>query len=139
MIHQHEKYPKIFKNFFQSKIEFISSLFYEFCENHKDDLESLQIDTLNQIVTNEKLKLNDEDQLLKFIYSIYSKETVDSNNSSILYESVHFINVTSNLICEFIEVFNLNGITNSIWNLICQRLKKSIEMKDETENRYNYK
>ena len=71
----------------------------------------------------------DEDQLLKFLNELYLKNSM----YSILYETVFFSNLSKEAITEFINIFDLNDITNGMWLSICKRL---INEKNDDEKRY---
>ncbi len=94
-------------NRFSTEINYISSHFFELCEKQEGELENLSIDTLFQIVTNDILELNTEGQLLKFV------------KYSILYEAVLFENASSELMNEFISVFDktetLKGLSKPLF------------------------
>ena len=66
--------------------EFVSLNFFKFVDRHISDLSRLKLSTLNRIINNEYLYLDNEDQLLSFIINLNKR----SNNSdySDLYENV---------------------------------------------------
>ena len=66
---------------------------------------------------------------MQIINSLYSND----KKYSILYENVCFIYVTTSIIKEFISIFDFNDMTNSMWNLLCERLEKEID--ENNENR----
>ena len=130
---QHEKYSKLYRPLFSEEIEFISSHFSEICEEKEEELTKLLIDTLYLILTNDKLQLKNEDQLLKFINELYSKD----EEYSILYETVLFENVSSETVCEFIRIYNNDLMTRSTWQRLSVRLSKeiiSINDKNSSDN-----
>ena len=137
-IKKHEKFGLFYKKRLLNEIEFIASHFFELFEKeeNEEELSKLQFDTLIKIISNEKLKLRDEDQLLKFVNSLYSS---DSKFTS-LYEFVAFENVSSDAVCEFAEIFNMNDLTNGTWNVICQRLKQETKNEKKVKSeRYSMK
>ena len=67
----HERWEVLYSNLFVRDIDYISSNFFKFCENNLDDMNSLHPKTLERIISNNKLKLRDENQLLNFINQIY--------------------------------------------------------------------
>lgn len=127
LLQNHEKYYKFFSSQIASEIEFISSHFNELCETKEEEFYKLDFDTLFQIISSPKLLLKSEDQLLNFLNRMYS------NNSmySIFYETVFFSNVTIEAISEFITLFDVNDMNDSIWQRICERLKEKIECKND--------
>lgn len=103
----------------ESEIEFASENLSELFEKKEEELTKLDITSLLKIFNNEKLILKDEDQLLSFINHLYSK----SEEYLPLYETVIFSNASSKAMNEFIEVINMNDITNSMWIELSNRLK----------------
>ena len=127
LLQNHEKYYKFFSSQIAAEIEFISSHFNELCETKEEEFYKLDFDALFQIINSPKLLLKSEDQLLNFLNRMYS------NNSmySIFYETVFFSNVTIEAISEFITLFDVNDMNDSIWQRICERLKEKIECKND--------
>lgn len=121
--------------FYQEVNDFISSHFNELCESHFEEFEKIDIEILHSIIQSKSIKLNDEDQLLKFVNKLYSKDS----KYSILYEEVYFINTSSKSISEFVNLYDLNDITQMTWLKICERLKLNVEEGDMIEKRYNLK
>lgn len=121
LLNMHEKSPLYNSNRFQEEIDFISSHLYELIEECKEELISLSIDKLVTVISNSKVQLNSENQLLEFINELYSQ----NSEYSILYETVHFENVSIEMVSEFIEVFDFNDMTASTWKSISNRLKQN--------------
>ena len=57
-----------------------------------------------RIVNNSKLQLKDEDELLNFVNKLNKEEA----EFGFMYESVIFVNTTSNMMKEFVEIFDFN-------------------------------
>lgn len=135
MIQKHEKFERIYSKLFSEEIDFISEHFYEICETKEEELKQLSIGTLFRIINNQKLKLNSEDQLLHFLNEIYGL----NSNYSILYECVQFVNVTTDVMKEFLSVFDSEFISRGTWLALSCRLENEItkENKNESANRYN--
>lgn len=130
-IKQHEKYPNSFSQMYEKEISFISSSFYELNETKEEEFKTIQMSTLYRILNHKNLKIKTEDQLLNFVNKMYS---IDSKYS-ILYESILFKNVTSDMIMnDFFSVFDLNDITSSIWRNISDCFQK--ETINKMKNRY---
>ena len=85
----------------------------------------LSIETLLKIVGNENLQLEDEDQLLKMINRFYQTDS----KYSILYEKVHFVNLSKNAMREFVEVFDFSDITCETWRNLSERLTEDCDSK----------
>ncbi|KAK8839940.1 hypothetical protein M9Y10_031655 [Tritrichomonas musculus] len=78
---------KIDEKSIQQLIDFISENF----ENvNKDRFKLLKLEFLEEIIENEKLRINDEDSLMNFILSLYE----DDRSYSFLFESVLFFNIS---------------------------------------------
>lgn len=135
LLKNHTKYPKFYSKRLPQEIEFVSSHFSELCEERREELKNLDIEILQEIINHDHLRIKDEDQLLKFINELYSKDV----KYSILYEYVYFVNVTSNMMNEFIEIFDINDISNQLWHQISTRLTKEISTKDDNKERYENK
>ena len=128
------KLSKISDIFQSAEIDFITSHFYELCSSHEEELLKIPVDTLYNIFSSNKLKIDSEDQLLNFINKLYSKDV----NYSILYETVLFENTSASAIQEFTTVFDSDYITKEIWNRLVERLLKDINKEDKTVNKNRY-
>ena len=111
--------------------------FYEFIDNDEEiKLNELLPDTIELIISNPKLKLNNEDQLLTFVNKLY----LNDSNYRNLYNYVHFCNVEQNTIIEFLKIFDINDISNESWQLLSIRLSLKVNNDDELKKnskRYN--
>ncbi|KAK8883875.1 hypothetical protein M9Y10_042975 [Tritrichomonas musculus] len=103
LIKKHQKNDK----FYNDEIEFISSHFYLLCETQAEELESLSIDALTDVIGSKKIQLKDEDQLLHFINKMYLK----SSTFSVLYEKVVYSNLSNKAMSDFIDVYDVNEMT----------------------------
>lgn len=128
-LHKCEESPIFSLEGYQNSIKYISSHFYELCLSHEEEISNLNIDTLYSILKHQNLRLNNEDQLLKFVNKMYTKDS----RYYILYESVYFTNVDISSINEFLEIYDINDITQETWQNISMRLK------EETENIKDFK
>lgn len=130
LLKNHQKYESTFSEEIQNEIDFISSHFYEICENQEGQLKQLSEDTLELILANQQLELIDEEQLLQFVNQLYLKD----NRYSYFYSFIDFSNVKSDFINEFLNLFDMNDMTNQIWIAISNRLKTPIyKVKNEDE------
>lgn len=135
LLHQHEQFSIFYKKQLQSEIEFASSHFYEICQKEREnELMTLSFDTLFKIFNNSKLKVNSEDQLLRFINRLYANDTKFCE----MYQFVCFMNVTCEMINEFVNVFNVFDITSEIWSKLSDRLRQKVTP-NENNNRYKEK
>ena len=117
---------------FDEEISFISSNFCDFHAKYPEAIFALDIDIVEQIISNEKLRLSDEEELYDIILQLYIK----SNKYSPLFAYVIFINLSSESIVKFKEIFDINDINKSIWENICCRLEQDIskESKETYKN-----
>lgn len=127
------KYQHIYLKTFKSEIDFISLHFNEFLESNNTQLFKLSPEILEQIINNPKLKLNNEDQLLSFINQLY----INDSNYAYLYNYVHFLNVESSSIKEFLEIFDINDISKETWRSLSLRLMQQITTINEDESHEN--
>ncbi|KAK8875335.1 hypothetical protein M9Y10_005500 [Tritrichomonas musculus] len=122
----HEKNRHFYSKILQQEIKFISSHFFEISEEVSEEITKLSIETLNQILTEPSLQLESEDQLISIINKLYLKD----NQYFTFYEYVDFSNVTSRKMTEFINIYNMNDLTQQIWkNLSEIFLQKNIKNK----------
>ena len=127
ILNEHQKTPNLQEsNPIQKIIEFISSHFESI---DKEKMKQLNIDMIELIVNNDHLKLQNEDTLLRFLLDLYSKDRKYSE----LFEYIIFNNVSEEMISNFISVFEIVDLNDSIWKSICQKI---LGKKTENENRY---
>ena len=133
----HERFSLFNSSVLITEIEFIASHFYELCTNHEDEFEILSNETLLKIFSNDHFQLNSEDELLHFINRLYSRD----RRFSFMYETVLFINVTSDAMSEFLSIYDPNDITVASWMAVSKRLEREIVMNsaDQPETRYREK
>ena len=133
-----ENFKYFFSQQYQDEIDFVSKNFSEIERNQRSSLLHLSFDTLEAIVKNPKLEIENEDQLLNFINELYSI----SNEYSTLYEYVYFELVETHAIEEFLASFDINDITSSIWTSISRRLRNPLngpKINENDQKRYKNK
>ena len=114
-------------------INYFAKHFGELIDEKFEEISKLEPNILEEILSNQKLMIKNEDQLLHFLNSIYSKDKKYSN----LYCYVVFSNVEPNTIDEFIEIYDINDINYYIWKSISERLSKhTTNNKKYYKNRY---
>lgn len=134
--------------FFNEKqaIEYISSHFYTI---DSEDLMKLPKPILYSIISNERLVIESEDKLFDFITDLFKEEEdkEDDYNLISFYELIEFSELTENKFNQFLNSFNPNEITNSIWRKLnkcfyfnmCSLVKKKNEKPlSDSQNRYYY-
>ena len=109
------------------EITFISSNFHDFITTSPDSIFTFDIDIIEQIISNDKLKLYNEEELFNIILELYSK----SKEYSLLFSYVIFLNLTSESIRKFNQNFDINDMNISIWENICHRLEQDISSKSK--------
>lgn len=95
-------------------------------------MKTLDNQIIELIISNSKLRLKDENQLLLFISEIYK----DKKCFSFLYSYVLFNNVDKSAIHEFLSLFDYNDLTNDSWASICKRLESSETEIEAESSRY---
>lgn len=133
----HERNKKFFHTKIEREIEFAASHFYEIDEDDFVIIEQMcqiEKDTLNSILSSPKLFLKTEDQLLRIINSIYSND----RSYFQLYEYVQFVNIESENILKFLEVFNMNDLTNETWQKLSIRLQQDTKKCQKLNERYKF-
>ena len=121
-------------DFIEIKNEMINFAALHFESINHDQLKTLDISTLDSILSNESLKLRDEDSLLDFILSLYE----DNCEYSVLFEYVQFSNISENYLISFIQKFDIEYINEKIWNSICYRLLHSKSEYIQSERYQNF-
>ena len=131
----HEKYETIYPNLLEEDIEYISKHFYEIYETHKEEFETLLPTTIERIISNESLKIQNEDQLFNFINELCIRQKENENeNYSRFYSYVIFSNLSSESMQTFINNFDYNEIDHETWTSLSNRLTKPILNQNENEN-----
>lgn len=132
LIQKHEKFDIFFKDRLLKEIDFAASHFFCLIEQKKEQMKTLKINTLFNIINNENLRLMSEDDLIGLINEYYQND----NSFSICYEAVQFENVSNEKIREFIDVYNEEDMTRKCWLNICERLFINVERKETKSERY---
>ena len=111
-------------------VKFASAHFEEL---NKDEVASLDAGIIEKIVSNEDLKIDDEDSLLQFAMKMYESD----RSFSFLFEHVLFTNVSEKCLESFIALFDIDDLTSDIWRQICDRLFESKCDSKSDSQRYN--
>ena len=110
------------------EITFISSNFHDFHTKYPEAISKLNIDIIERIISNEKLKLLNEKELFDILLKLYMK----SNEYSILFSYILFMNLSAESLQKFHKHFDINDINKSIWEAICIRLEQDISHESKT-------
>ncbi|KAK8871571.1 hypothetical protein M9Y10_007304 [Tritrichomonas musculus] len=136
-IKKHQIHPEIYSKQLDADIQFFTSHFHELkakLEREIDEGQTFIDDTIiEKVISDPKLKLESEEELLEFVNKLYMKDA----KYSPLYEHVEFANVGAEGMKKFIEIFDFNDMTKSIWNSIVYRLEEPIQT-DKVKARHEY-
>lgn len=101
---------------FSSLIEYISANFYLLS---KEKFLQLPIKIQYLIISNPKLQIANEDSLLDTIIHIINEEDTDNSTEEIervaLLEHIEFTNLSEEKLREFLDIFDFNLMTNTLW------------------------
>lgn len=122
LVQKHEKCGIFYSKVLNEEIEFISSNFYQITEDDDEEFKKLSIKTIENIIKNNHIQLKSEDQLISIINQLY----VNDPSISYLYEYVDFLNVSQEKIVDFINIFDINDITQMMWRTMSERFKQKI-------------
>lgn len=128
LIKKHERFDQFYSKQLSKEIEFLSFNFFKLNKNQTDLVKKFSKSVIGQIIDHPKLRVQSEDQLLEFINELYSKD----QSFSYLYDFVLFSNVTSNKIKDFLEIFDINNITQNIWRSLSFRIEQDINKLDKS-------
>ena len=110
---------------FDEEITFISSNFHIFYTKYPETILTLDLDIIEQIISNKRLKLLDEEELFDIVLQLY----IRSKEYSLLFSYIIFLNLSTESIRKFNQNFNINDINGSIWANIRCRLEQNISTK----------
>lgn len=118
----HQRHSFFYKNQLQKEIDFISKNFSSMKERLIEFItkEEKCLDLIESVINNDNLQLENEDELLDTINSLYIK----NSQFSVLYKYVKFANVEVSSIEKFLEYFNFNDLTSDVWTSISNRLRQ---------------
>ena len=101
---------------------FISRNFHDFNMKYPDEILKLDVDIMEQIISNSRLYLYDEEELFDIVLKLYLK----SKEYSILFSYIVFINLSSESLQKFNANFDINDMNDSIWKKIRCRLDVNV-------------
>ena len=111
---------------FEEEISFISNNFDSFHTKYPESISTLDVNIIERIISNDEMKLNNEEELFDLILELYGK----SKEYSILFSYVNFNNLSIESIKKFTNNFDINDINSHIWKNIRQRLEQDISHQD---------
>lgn len=100
----------------------------------KSKLKRLDVEVLNKILSNENLRINDEDSLFQFIIEMYEED----QSKSPLFENIIFSNISNESLELFINKIKLEDMSVDIWQLFRDRLSSKTSKKVNSIGRYNF-
>lgn len=123
-IRNNQKHPQLLSKQLERDIEFFASHFNEIKDELLKQIEEKHFEieefVIENILNDPKLQLNNEDELLDFFNKLYK---LDSKYSE-LYKYVDFNNVEASSIKEFVDIFDFNDMTHSVWLSITKSLQQ---------------
>lgn len=119
---------KISRNI-QQLISFLAQNF-DFIDKNK--IKELDIELIEEIISNESLQLKEEDSLLRFLIELYEKD----DRYSPLFEYVIFQNVQEETFELFMSTITFSDINNSVWESIRKRFNPQELKKQLIKSRY---
>ena len=96
-------------------------------------MKELPFSLIEAIIKNEKLVVDDEDQLLEFILEKYEEQIEFTE----LFEYVDFRNVQKETLVKFIDKFNIENINSGIWKSICKCILDGFQKKSKQHQNLN--
>lgn len=129
----HQQFETIYRQNITKELDFISTHFSDVLKSKEDEIYKIDINNFIRIISNDNLQLRDEDELLKLLNKLYSKDS----KYSVLYEFVFFENVESATMKEFIDIIDFEDVNERIWSRLCMRLQERIERNENEESSQN--
>ena len=133
--HNLKKYLR-FRPFFKieldEELDRVSSEFYKLEPEEKKQFKTLPKDIVETILSNPKLQVESEDELIDFINELYTEDNEFFN----LYSYVCFKNVSTTKMKEFVNIFSIDDMSHEIWESISNRLCEEIKKQEEETTRY---
>ncbi|OHS97925.1 hypothetical protein TRFO_35762 [Tritrichomonas foetus] len=138
-----KKLKNINFSYFQNEIDFLATHFY-IPSVLQTILEKIQLDNelfclyfIKLILSNENLRIQNEDSLFDFIMNIYQK--LDKNKSAFeLFEFLEFSNLKVKKIQSFLEILNIDSLTNELWLSLSKRLLLEVKKLEVNNERYHH-
>ena len=116
------------------EIIFLSKNFHDFNVKYPESIFDLNVDIIEQIISNDHLKIYNEEELFNIILKLYNK----SKKYATLFSYVIFINLPTKSIQEFNEHFDINDINLTIWKSISYRLEQEISKESQRTSKTSY-
>ena len=112
----------ISKKKLRAKYDFIIEyIAFHFSDMSEKDLEKLEIDDIQKIVSHSKFRTNSESSLFRFIFGLYMEHNDDPRYSE-LFSKVLFEKLDEEEMSDFVNNFSSNQMTDGIWQAISRRL-----------------
>lgn len=104
---------------YANAIEYLSGHFYSI---DKEKLKQLPRSILLSIISSPQLRIENEDSLLDFVQEIFDEKDKDDEDIGIneFYEQIDFLSLSEEKFHEFLEKFEINEITQTIWTKLCR-------------------
>ena len=123
---------------YANAIEYLSGHFYSI---DKEKLKQLPRSILLSIISSPQLRIENEDSLLDFVQEIFDEKDKDDEDIGIneFYEQIDFLSLSEEKFHEFLEKFEINEITQTIWTKLCRcfYINYLASLCDKDEERYS--
>ena len=88
----------------------------DFCSEHFDEIPQYELfetemTTIEEIIKNEKLKLESEDSLVEFLIELYERK----KESAFSFEYAYFNEISKETIEKFVDAFSIEDMTSGVW------------------------
>lgn len=134
-LRKHSKFPHFYNDQITTEIESIAENLYRATKEDKEHILSIDQGLISRIISNNKLQIESEDELIEMINEIYKKD----RKSSPLYANVLFCNVSQEKMKEFVTTILYEDIDEEVWVSLSKRLSSDIVIimqKEEKHQRY---
>ena len=134
-LQKHHKFRRLYKNDLENDIEYIAEHFYELNETERRIIQKYDYEIIEKILSHSKIQIETENDFIQFINELYLSDVKYSK----LYSYVYFMNVSSEMMKEFIKILDFDDISKEIWESVCYRLTceiKNEELSDMIATRY---
>lgn len=117
LIKRHEKLSYFYSEELSKEIDFLSENFYKLKNDQLKEITNFQEETIESIINNQNLTLNNEDQFLNFIFQL----CLIDEKYCVMYEYVYFENISKENLGIFIKNIGFDNITHGTWESLIRR------------------
>lgn len=126
-------------SFSSMKSKIVENISSNFCSIDQNKLLQLPKSALYSILSNDHLKIQNEDSLYDFIREIFPNDTEHSDELDIasFYELIEFANLSEKKFSEFLNDFDFNILTRKLWSKLLKCFYINIESYKQEKNNNN--